>query len=227
MVLFPAFSALRGMGEQQRLEALLVRSVKYILLTLGPIVAMIALFAREVLGMWLGADFATQSSLVLQLLAVGVLVNSIAHVPVVFLQGIGRPDVIGKVHIVEVPFYVGLAWALVSRFGLAGAAAAWTCRIAADGLLLFVMAHRVGRLSLRALANEGLALTAVALVAFVGLVCALRTFAGGLPPIAQAALLTATVACLGWVLWRNALDMTDRELVFKMGKALRLPWGAG
>jgi len=78
-----------------------------------------------------------ESSLVFQILAWGVLINSLAQIPLALLQGMERPDLPAKFHLGEVPFYVAAAWLLVHLWGIKGAALAWTLRVALDALLLF------------------------------------------------------------------------------------------
>ncbi|WP_353687074.1 flippase [Thermodesulfovibrio sp. 3462-1] len=126
MALFPAFSALEGMRDRERLQFFFIRSVKYIFLTLGLVVLIISLFAKEILQIWLGVDFAMKSEAVLQILALAVLINSLAHFPFALLQGIGRPDLLAKFHLLELPIYVGMAGGLVKVWGITGAALAWT-----------------------------------------------------------------------------------------------------
>jgi O-antigen/teichoic acid export membrane protein len=79
---------------------------------------------------------------VLQWLAVGVFINSLAYVPFAFLQGAGRPDLTAMVHLIELPLYLGLLWWLVGARGIEGAAIAWNARAVFDALALFVMARR-------------------------------------------------------------------------------------
>ncbi|MDZ7626172.1 MAG: polysaccharide biosynthesis C-terminal domain-containing protein [Ignavibacteriaceae bacterium] len=75
--------------------------------------------------LWLGRKFAEESSLVLQLLALGVLLNSFAHLPFTFLQGIGRPDIPAKINLIELPFYLLSMWFAIKQFGINGAALVW------------------------------------------------------------------------------------------------------
>ncbi|MEO7366858.1 MAG: hypothetical protein ABIZ36_02805, partial [Gemmatimonadaceae bacterium] len=46
-------------------------------------------------------------------------------------------------HIVELFIHVPAAWFLITRFGVPGAAAAWTFRVIFDAILLFVTALRM------------------------------------------------------------------------------------
>ena len=145
--LFPAFSASAGHGDREWISNALVRSLKYLLLIVGPVALLLIFFARPILTLWVGARFAVEGAMVLQILAVGVLINSLAYVPSGLLQGISRPDLTAKFHLLEVPLHVTLAWFLVTRFGLAGAALAWTVRVSIDFILLIIAACWITRTS--------------------------------------------------------------------------------
>src|SRR4029077_10279948 len=97
---------------------LFVRAVKLIFLTLFPLTLLIVMFAREGLTLWLGADFASHSTQILQWLAAGVFLNSLALVPFTLVQGVGRPDVTAKLHLLELPIYMVVLWWLVRRWGI-------------------------------------------------------------------------------------------------------------
>ncbi|MGH7323065.1 MAG: flippase [Candidatus Rokuibacteriota bacterium] len=141
---FPAASALDPHRERERLQALLTDTVRRLVLVLLPIVLVLGFFAPEILAYWLGGDFATEGSTVLRLLAVGVLVNSLAQAPHTIVLASGRPDIPAKLHVLEVPLYCGLAWWLIHSHGIAGAAAAWLIRATLDAALMFLVARRLG-----------------------------------------------------------------------------------
>ena len=141
-VLFPAFATALAQ-DQVRAARLYGRSVIYVFLLLFPAVLIIVTFAREGLTLWLGSEFSGDSSLVLQILAVGVLVNCIAHVPSGLIQSAGRPDLTAKLHLAELPFYLLILWWLLSYYGIVGVAIAWVARVVIDALLLFVIANRL------------------------------------------------------------------------------------
>jgi len=141
-VMFPAFAA-AFVQDRLRAARLFQRAVNYIFLALFPIVLIIVTFAREGLALWLGGEFASHSSLVLQLLAAGVLINSHAHVPFGMMQGAGRPDLTAKLHLIELPFYLLILWWMLTAYGIVGAAIAWLARVAIDAIFRFVMANRL------------------------------------------------------------------------------------
>jgi O-antigen/teichoic acid export membrane protein len=108
-----------------------------------PLALLVRMFSREVLTLWLGAQFASRSFLVLEWLAVGVLINSLAHVPSSMIQAIGRPEVNAKIHLLELPLYLALAWWMISHYGIVGAAIAWAGRVTVDAICFFAVGYRV------------------------------------------------------------------------------------
>ena len=93
----------------------------------------------EGLDLWLGKDYAQQSTRVLQWLAIGVFINSLARLPFALIQGIGRPDLTAKLHMIELPFYLLLFWIMIGAYGIEGVAIAWSIRIMVDTIILFGM----------------------------------------------------------------------------------------
>lgn len=141
-VLFPAFAATVG-NNPRRAEALFIRGVKYSFLALFPITLIIVIFARDALSLWLSPEFSRNSTVVLQWLAIGVFVNSLARIPLVLVQGAGRPDLISKICLLQLPFYLPAGFWLVKNYGIEGAAIAWVARVAVDASLLFWLAFRM------------------------------------------------------------------------------------
>ncbi len=139
-VLFPAFSAARN-SSAGHAAILYSMAGRGILCILSPIVLVLVVFAGEGLTIWLGSDFSQQSAAVLQWLAIGVYVNSYAQVPFAFIQGLGRADITAKLHMLELPVYIGLMFWLLNVYGIIGVAIAWLLRIAIDAALLTVAAH--------------------------------------------------------------------------------------
>jgi len=140
-VLFPAFTT-SLIQDRARVALLLDRGVKYVFLVLFPLVLRVLTLANEGLNLWLGADFAQNSARVLQLLAVGILVSSMALVATTMIQGIGRPDLAAKLQLAELPFYLLLLWWLLSTFGIEGAAFAWVVRVVVEAAVLFYLSQR-------------------------------------------------------------------------------------
>ena len=140
-VLFPAFATALAQGGE-RAVVLFNQGIKVVYLALLPAVLVIILLGKEGLGLWLGDEFARQSTGPLQWLAVGVFVNSVTTIPFALIQAAGRPDLTAKFHIVELAIYAPLLWLLIGRYGIEGAAIAWATRIGIDSVFLMVFSQR-------------------------------------------------------------------------------------
>lgn len=140
-VLFPAFSNSLA-NDRARARQLYTHGLALTLALLLPLTAVTVTFAHAGLTLWLGAEFAMHGYRVLQLLAIGVLINASAYLPASFLHAAGRPDVTAKLHMIEFPLYIPLVCWLIRAFGIEGAASAWVLRVSLDAALLFWMAGR-------------------------------------------------------------------------------------
>jgi O-antigen/teichoic acid export membrane protein len=140
--LFPLFSADRSV-DLTHARPLAVDAARAVALVMGPAAVFVVAIAPDLLRVWLGGDFVRLSTSSLQLLAVGVTVNALAMVPFWLLYGIGRPDVCAKFHLIELVLYVPALMLLLGRWGITGAAAAWTGRVTLDALLLVWAVRRL------------------------------------------------------------------------------------
>src|SRR5882762_5456517 len=202
-VMFPAFSA-SFEQDRNRTAALYRRCVKYVFLTLFPLVLLTVILAHRGLALWLGADFAQHSFRVLQWLALGVLLNSLAQIPFALVQGAGRPDLTAKLHLIELPFYLLALWWLLSARGIEGAAIAWTARVAIDALVLFGMARRFFP------ASTGVARRTASLLAFALVTLALGTLAQSF--VQKGVFLLLAILVFAFAAW--FLILTPEERIF-------------
>lgn len=142
-VLFPAFSEALAVGNNDRAGLLYESGVSSIFAMLFPPTLAVMLFASEGLHLWLGTEFARRSGPVLQILAIGVFINSLANVPYALLQASGRPDLTAKVHLIELPLYAGLLYWSIRFQGIEGAATAWVFRVCAEAGILFFLVRLI------------------------------------------------------------------------------------
>ncbi len=141
-VLFPAISSSYN-SNPKFTHRLLTKSIKFVFIIIFPIVFIIIAFAKEGMNLWMGQEFALNSSFILQLFSIGILLNSIAFFPFTFLQSIGRPDITAKIHLIELPIYIFAMWFLIPVYGLIGAGIIWLLRIITDTILQFYFTKRV------------------------------------------------------------------------------------
>lgn len=141
-VVFAAFS---GSFTQDPARAALIfeRATRYVLLGLFPPVLLIIALAPEGLSLWLGPSFAAHSAAVLRWVAAATFLNCLAWTPYGLVQAAHRPDLTAKLHLAEIPFYLAMLWWTLPRYGIEGAAVAYTTRVLADTVMLFIMACRL------------------------------------------------------------------------------------
>lgn len=209
-VLFPAF-AMSMANDQDRAAMLVARGTKYIFAGLLPVLLVVATLAADGLNVWLGPAFAENGTRALQWIAAGVFANALAQIPFAFLQAAGKPDVTAKLHVAELPFYLGLLWVLTVRMGIAGTAMAWTVRTVADGIFLFALASRLLPQSRPFVMKLAIATCGAFLIVFAGSqLVGLRD---------KLLFLTAALGAIGAIVWFVALTREERSFVLQFAPA--------
>lgn len=140
-VFFPAFAATYTQ-DRQHTALMFDRANRLVLIGVFPAVLIFVAFAREILLLWVGPEFAARSTTIMQLLAIGMLINSLAQVPVAFLQATRRADLTAKMHLVEFPLYAAMIVLLGRSLGVTGVALAWTLRVSIDTAALSWLCRR-------------------------------------------------------------------------------------
>ncbi len=201
-VLLPAFAA--GLAAQPggMARGLHDRSLLALFCALWPLCCGIALFAEELLTLWLGADFARHSAPLLQLFAAGMLLNGLAYVPNTLLMAAARVRRLALIHLAELLPFLALLVVLSAAHGAWGAALAWLLRIALDTALHFAAAAPLLRDG-RAFAARGLGLLALAALGFAGIALA--------APAARAAWWLLVLLAAG-LLYRRAASGAPAEV---------------
>lgn len=97
------------------------------------------------LSFWIGERFASEASLVAQILLLGFWGNAFARIPLALLQAAGRPDIVAKCHLAELIPYFVLLYLGLEYFGIAGAAIAFSVRTLVDGVILLYCANILKR----------------------------------------------------------------------------------
>ncbi len=151
--LFPLASGLaRGSAAAQRL---LGESLRLLFVTMFPVIFLFVVFARPGLHSWLGPEIAELGAPVMQILAVGMLLNALAQGPATLIQAAGEPRWMALLHLAELPVFVGLLWLLTVHYGVLGTALASSLRSGVDAVVVLALAHRrvaMGALQWRAAA---------------------------------------------------------------------------
>lgn len=157
--LFPRLAAASG-EEARRLSDLAIQSL---ILLMTPAVVIGTLVFEPFLRIWISDAFAREAALLGEILLFGCWINSFARVPYAQLQARGRPDLVAKCHLIELPLYLAALFLGLHFFGLPGAALAFSLRVTADFIAL---SHLAGCLQA---ASRRLPIPAMLVAAAVGL----------------------------------------------------------
>jgi O-antigen/teichoic acid export membrane protein len=211
--MFPAFAATFE-TDRSRMATLYDRSQRVVLLIVFPLVLPAIALAHEGLRLWMGNVLPPESALVLQWLGIGVFINAMAHAPHSALQGAGRPDLVAKVHLAELPLYLVALWFLLQRFGIVGVAMAWTLRASIDTLALLYVGRR--HLGLELAGAGARAWTVVVLLGALALAMVL-------PDTLTRILYVVVVGTVfTWIMSRRLLTPTERSALIDWLRSSRI-----
>lgn len=141
--LFPAFSAMEAKTEWRRIENYFIRAHRYLLVVLIAVLACLFIWGRQILTVWVGASFAMRATAPLKLMIPGFLIGLLAPLSGMLLEAVGRPDILVKLYLAELPFNVIIVWFLTKNFGLSGAALSYTVRTVFETVILWFIVYRI------------------------------------------------------------------------------------
>jgi O-antigen/teichoic acid export membrane protein len=209
-VMFPAFST-SFHTNRPRSALLLDRSIKYIYIVIFPIVFLIVCFASEGLRIWLNEEFAANSFRVCQMLSVGIFFTCLGQMPYALIQGAGRPDLSGKLHLCQLPIYFILLVGAIRWWGINGAALIWALRAFVDAVCMYALAQKLlGADKLRTLPKMAWLFAALILLAVFAMIAPINLRIGG----------SLLVLCLfAWLGVRYLLSGEEIDFIKKIHRA--------
>jgi O-antigen/teichoic acid export membrane protein len=207
--LFPAFSALEARTEWTRIENLFVRAHRYLLTVLVPVLFVLYVWGGEILRIWIGPEFAAKGTVPLQMLVLGFLIGLLAPLSGALLEAVGRPDILVKLYLVELPFNVVVVWSLTKYFGITGAALSYTVRTVIETIILWVVVYRIVPFSGWELAKKGLLRPSLAVIVFAGAAYAIR--GANIWNYSDIAITLVLLAVYTLYAYRFVFDQQDRD----------------
>ena len=210
--LFPYFSY-HGSRKSSEVSEVTSRTIKYLLLVLTPPTAVFILFARDIMQLWLGSEFAQQSTVVLQLTALVFFFNALAYVPFTSVQALGRPDLKAILDLIALPTYTLAAWWFIRDHGINGAAFAKLLVTLVDCFGLFTFAFKLRAFSLRDCISGPL-------FRAISLSTALLLFVSGVEFLHLKVLITVPLILIAFtayalMFWIFAIDREDRSTIYE------------
>ena len=213
--LFPYFSY-HGSKRSSEISDVTSRTIKYLFLVLTPPAAVFIFFAKDIMNLWLGPQFAAQSTVVLQLTTVMCLVNAFGYLPYTSVQALGRPDLKAILDLVALPTYCVVAWWLIKHGGINGAAFAKVLVTIADSVILYIFAFKLRAFSLRDCISGPLFRAIFASAGLLALVFAIESM--HLKLLLTVPLLVLCFAVYVLMFWIVATDHEDRTTIYAMRK---------
>ena len=212
--LFPVLSVMQPTSPE---VGKLARKVFLVLLMLAaPVVGVLLAYSRDLLTLWISPELAAQSGTVAKWLALGVLINILAQVPLTILQATGNPFIVARLQVIQLPAYLLVAWWLSRKFGTVGIAMAWALRAAIEAILLQAAARRWTAIGdIRLTWQSAIAGAIVAM--FLGTAWFVDTI-WRFDPVPRALVFSAVFAAYMVWQWRVLLDPADRLEILRLLK---------
>lgn len=143
--LFPSLSRVSAAEASVLMEDAMITLAYGFGMIIAPAIWLSGIFLR----LWVGPGIALFSTPVAEVLLLGAWANGLAFLPYSLLQGQGRPRVTALIHLVEIVPFIIVLWLLMHRFGLIGAAFAWTARVLVDCFLMTLCTGSIRHIALR------------------------------------------------------------------------------
>lgn len=138
--LFPRLSYIVDEKEKRELER---QSYLYITLVCLPVAFIGFWFAPELMKLWMGDKFGGLDAQVLRVLLVGFYLNALALIPFSLLQAKGNARTTAVIHLAEILPYLWLLYYMTTNYGIVGTAVAWSTRMLADLIALFLLSRKL------------------------------------------------------------------------------------
>lgn len=123
-VVFPAVSQMQGEGRTDAAGRLVIQVTWVLSTAVIPAFVTMAVFAYDLLSLWVGAEFAANGVTPLRIMCVGFSVGVVFAVPNFFLLGTGRSHWLTMVAVAQGAIAFVAGWLLIPRWGVSGAAGA-------------------------------------------------------------------------------------------------------
>lgn len=119
----------RGVGTAS--EMLVLTAASMTVLWLGA-----TSFSQPLLSWWLGQNLGLEVYALIFPLLIGIWINSLGYIPYTYLQATGRPDLVAKIHMLELVPYVLSLWLALHQWGLQAMPYVWSGRVLIDCIML-------------------------------------------------------------------------------------------
>lgn len=209
-VLFPIISGMKIEEKEERINELVFRSLRYIGTLLGIFIPLAIAFSSDILRVWLGKEYAQEGATALQILLVGIYFCSLSIVPLYLLQAIGRADISAKIHLAEFIVFSSISFLLIQKYGIVGAAGAWSLRLIVEMIILFSYSSRNAKLKCGPLEVKRIMLICAMAAALLLTGRIIALIVSSLLLRITGAFILGTIGCI--FSWGAVFSPTDRQM---------------
>lgn len=120
----------------------------YILMTVivMPLVLFVYYYAKFILTLWMGAEYAGISVEILRIMLIGYIFNCYSQISFANIQAFGKAKYTAYIHMMEFIPYLIMLYIISKEYGVIGVAWLWTIRVIIDFLMLLYMSYRCNNL---------------------------------------------------------------------------------
>jgi len=209
--IFPATSELFSRNQAKILQELHLRSTKYVMAVVVPISVLLIVFAKEILGLWMGPDFAVKSAFSLRILASAILISCSAQTSVIAARGAGRPDIPAKIQVLQAVINIALCFLLIPRWGINGIAMAWLVHhIVCMPMIIGITNRQIVKISNLRFIKDGLVTPLILGGIIPCLLIPLRSFMSGLKELLVLFIFVGIIYTI--IAYFVILDVKDRSI---------------
>lgn len=144
-VMFPSVSQMQGAGREDEAGRLMLQASWGLTSLAISGFVVLAVFASDVLRLWISGEFAEHAAGGLRILCIGYASACLFAIPNYFLLGTGRPQWLSYAALAQGAVTLLTAVPLITRWGVAGAAAAITLGTLVQPLTVALMWRRLFR----------------------------------------------------------------------------------
>jgi O-antigen/teichoic acid export membrane protein len=214
-VFSPAASGLQANFEDERLRNLLVQGTRYASTLIVPAAALLAIFGRDFLALWMGARFASESGMALMILVLSQALVMAQFPAGSILYGLNRHRYLAMVLLGGAAAKIAISAALLPVHGVVGAA--WGTaipEILASVVFVPLLVTRFAQVSLGRYVRGAIAPAIASVIPMVAFALWVRT---ALPPTSWLALVTEVFLALliyAAIAARLCLDSSQRQSLY-------------
>lgn len=210
-VIFPAISASFA-SNRLKSAKLLSKGMKYVFMAVLPLALLTMAFSPEGIKLWLDEQFLKNSLGVTRVLTIGILFMCIGQIPYAFIQGAGRPDLTGKLHLYQLPPYIAALSVAITHAGILGAAIVWTLRASVETFCMYALSQKILEKDKLPHTYKGAVIIAAALVSLIS---------GAFGSLKYRTLyFLLSILFWGWVFLKYLLSIEEKEFLYRKTKLI-------